>query len=143
MSAPTWDVAQKEKLRELVAERQLSCAEIGRVIGKTKNAVVGMMRRMKISNAKYSTGFAEPPSTTQPTPKQKKPRFKPYQSPPLPFMDLSECVHLFDVAHNQCRWSHEDNKFMCCGKPVLKGYSYCVTHKEIAYVPFKPKKETL
>jgi GcrA cell cycle regulator len=139
MSAATWTEAQLDRLRELAEAHQLSCAEMGRELGKTKNSIVGKMRRLGINKlSSASAAFVDPKRTTQP-PAKSEPKASPYRPPSLPTMGILECVHLLDVTHNQCRWPHSDDYKLCCGRSIIKGYPYCAAHVSVGHQ--LPKKK--
>lgn len=104
-----WEEGQVEKAKQLRRDGKTS-AEIAKILGKTKNQIVGVLYRAKIkSERKVVTKKATIPAK--------------FKSTPLPDRGC-------------CHWPIGDG---WCSAPVLPGSSYCREHDAKAYVRPTPK----
>ncbi|MCC3246701.1 GcrA family cell cycle regulator [Methylocystis sp. WRRC1] len=120
-----------------------SAAEIGKLLGRTKNSVIGRAHRMGLANA------AKPqhaPITKPPRPaKARKPKERELSvpeiiPPPIDHIEIPEGVSFADLRANGCRWvigNPED--LTCCGAPASHaGSAWCSHHRALVYV--RPRK---
>lgn len=134
------------RIRELAAPNELSAAQIGAMIGLTRNAVIGLCRRhgIKLRAARRRPIGAPPPWA--PRPKPSPPRavapavvvdLADYQPPalicePVPDdLDASAPVAFMDLGAGQCRWIEgrpNGLDTLYCGRRVLHGKSWCRDH---------------
>jgi GcrA cell cycle regulator len=152
----TWTSESIERLRCLHAG--LSCGQIAREIGVTRNAVIGKMNRLGLSRPKDVIGrqleqrraarLARP--KTPGTWRSRRPRLNifaqhemlmtafPRPQPPaedIPIYNGRGCT-LFELSQMKCRWpiSNPDAEDFCfCGNEPVKGLPYCLGHARIAY----------
>ena len=143
-----WDESNVTRLRELW-EQGLPTAQIGKLLGFTKNAVVGKAHRI---------GLERRPSPIRRT--AVKPDRKKARSPIIPKLNFenksndNKEVHknknvfhpvtsLFSTQNKKgCEWplGHPDESdFHFCGKERIEGKPYCLNHCNVAYV--LPEKE--
>ncbi|MFV0430987.1 MAG: GcrA family cell cycle regulator [Alphaproteobacteria bacterium] len=106
----------EERIAELTKlwSQELSTAEIGRMLGITKNAVVGKAHRLGL-------------------PKRQSP-IKKIAKKPKPKLDL---IRLENLEHGMCCWPSgdpNDDDFHFCGKPSIPSKPYCLDHCKQAYV---------
>jgi GcrA cell cycle regulator len=152
----TW-TSERIKLLKRCFHAGLSCGQIAREIGVTRNAVIGKMSRVGLSRPKDLIGrqleqrraarLARPktPSTWRP----KRPRLNsfaqhevlmafPRAQPPaedIPIYNGRGCT-LLELSQGKCRWpisSPGANDFCFCGNETVKGLPYCLGHARIAY----------
>lgn len=112
-----WTDEQIEELIRLWNEGHPT-SEIGRLLGTTKNAVVGKAHRMGL--------------TKRQSPIRKKP-------------EVSRVIRLNELRAGMCCWPIGEPgtpEFRFCGKPAVAGKPYCGEHCAKAYVSGKDRKET-
>ena len=144
-----WDDNNVSKLRELW-DQGLPTAQIGKLLGFTKNAVVGKAHRI---------GLERRPSPIRRT--AVKPDRKKARSPIIPKLNFE--VKKDEVKENQvhqqtfqplvknlftksvkrgCEWPEghpDESDFKFCGKERFEDKPYCINHCAVAYVI--PEKE--
>jgi GcrA cell cycle regulator len=108
----------------------LTTAEIGRMIGVSKNAVVGKAHRLQLPArpSPIKRGKSVRPKHTVAVPRPAKPR----------------PVQQFTVGNAACKWpiGHPDEPgFHFCGERALVSKPYCQNHYEKAYIPAKPRSD--
>lgn len=115
-----WTKDEAAKARQLW-EKGKTASEIADVLGtgKTRNAVIGKLYRMKLTGK------------NAPARKQRK-QTKKLQ----PF--VSGVIRSFDC----CQWiDGEGNSRVFCEAPAVKGKPYCEHHRARAYVKIDPSKD--
>ena len=144
-----WDDSNVTKLRELW-DQGLPTAQIGKLLGFTKNAVVGKAHRI---------GLERRPSPIRRT--AVKPDRKKARSPIIPKLnfEVKKDEVKENLAHHQtfqpvvknlftknvkraCEWPEghpDESDFKFCGKERFEDKPYCIDHCAIAYVI--PEKE--
>ena len=141
----TWTTERVEQLRHCVGAG-LTCAQIAREIGVSRNAVIGKLNRLGLSRGRA-------PAAARPergdTARMRRPhvltqrqilRAVYAQAPasaetPTPIVSLARCS-LFELAHDKCRWPLSDpgaEDFSFCGNSVVSGLPYCSGHARMAY----------
>jgi len=148
-----WNDDNVAKLRDLW-DQGLPTAQIGKLLGFTKNAVVGKAHRI---------GLERRPSPIRRT--AVKPDRKKARSPIMPklnFENTSEKVNEFNkiqqnfqptvknifnrVTKRGCEWPQghpDETDFHFCGKERFDDKPYCINHCAVAYVlPDKEETET-
>jgi GcrA cell cycle regulator len=152
----TWTLERIALLKRCL-HAGLSCGQIAREIGVTRNTVIGKMNRLGLSRPKDVIGrqlkqrsarLARPktPRTWRP----KRPRLNifaqhgmlmaafPRSQPPaedIPIYNGRGCT-LLELSQGKCRWpisSPGANGFCFCGNEPVKGLPYCPGHARIAY----------
>jgi GcrA cell cycle regulator len=153
----TWTSERIELLKRCL-HAGLSCRQIAREIGVTRNAVIGKMNRLGLSQPKDVIGrqleqrraarLARPktPGTWRP----KRPRLNifaqhemlmaafPRSQPSaedIPIYNGRGCS-LLELSQGKCRWPINNpgaEDFCFCGNEPVKGLPYCLGHARIAY----------
>ncbi len=126
----TWTPERVDAVTRLWNEG-LTTAEIGRLVGMSKNAVVGKAHRLRLPPRpspikQRGRGIRSVPKAASPKPV--KPRL----------------VSHLTVGNAACKWpfGHPDEPgFHFCGERALLGKPYCQEHYERAYVPAKPRSD--
>ena len=144
----SWTDEDIERLKKLWSEGH-STAEIGRLIGKSKNAVVGKAHRLSLA------ARPSPIKKTTVTPKAVEPlkdkdagtdTGTPRRAPPTP-TEISQSqgtVAKGKAKGLACQWPYghpDDAEFKFCLREVLPGKPYCPEHSSIAYIPANRKGE--
>ena len=143
-----WDDNNVSKLRELW-DQGLPTAQIGKLLGFTKNAVVGKAHRI---------GLERRPSPIRRT--AVKPDRKKARSPIIPKLNFETAKEIVEVHKPQpsfqpvvknlftkhtkrgCEWPNghpDETDFKFCGKDRFEDKPYCLDHCAVAYVI--PEKE--
>jgi GcrA cell cycle regulator len=143
----------------------LSCSQIARELGVTRNAVIGKMNRLGLSRPKdviaaqqahrraARLAQAKGPSTSTPRmwrPKSARPNiFAQHEmlasafgepqprAAEVPIADGGGCT-LLELGQEKCRWPVSQAgvaDFRFCGNTPVKGLPYCMGHARIAYRP--------
>lgn len=125
----TWTDAKLRELERLWA-RGDSASQIGRQIGKTKGAVIGMARRRKLPPRKspIRTRDPKPPAPMPPKLHDGKTTFVAARPLKLAKPTAAARTCLFPMWPDGADPTHE-----YCGKRVQPGSSYCKTHHAICY----------
>jgi GcrA cell cycle regulator len=144
----SWNESNVARLKELW-DQGLPTAQIGKLLGFTKNAVVGKAHRI---------GLERRPSPIRRT--AVKPDRKKARSPIVPTLKFESSNEEFKEVRNQqifqptvknlftnqtkrgCEWPEghpDESDFKFCGKDRFDDKPYCIDHCEVAYVI--PEKE--
>jgi GcrA cell cycle regulator len=140
-----WTSERVDQLRTCV-NAGLTCSQIADEIGVSRNAVIGKIHRLGLSqgNSAEASALRRPPRV--------RPRMTPRQIVHAIFteprrvaeMEVVEvgCVEsadrcsLLELAHGKCRWpinDPTDEDFAFCGNDAVAGMSYCAGHVRLAY----------
>jgi GcrA cell cycle regulator len=143
-----WTNFKEAKLRQLWSEG-IPCSQIGKLMGTSKNAIIGKANRLKLPAR--ASGFprsvpkprkpkalkmpvGRPPKDIEPKPspkawrKGKKPREAAWNALPG-----SSPVELVDLEPHHCRWPiGADSPFLYCAQHRHQGSSYCEAHALMA-----------
>jgi GcrA cell cycle regulator len=157
MSATTW-TSERIELLKRGFHGGLSCGQIARQIGVTRNAVIGKMNRLGLSRPKdvigsdleqrHAARLAHPKTARTWRPKRPRlnifaqhemlmaafPRPQP-RAEDIPISNGRGCT-LFELSQMKCRWPISNpgaEDFCFCGNEPLKGLPYCLGHARIAY----------
>jgi GcrA cell cycle regulator len=141
-------------------EEGLTTREIGQKLGLTKNAICGLIYRMRQHGVVMSP-TKNKPIAPQPKPKpveekvvvvKLKPPKPPKQPPPLPLFEKLEPppapepveqqvirlgIKFIDLKAESCRYvisGRTPDQFRFCGDPKKTG-AYCAEHAALCYVP--------
>jgi GcrA cell cycle regulator len=153
----TWTSERIELLKRSL-HAGLSCSQIAREIGVTRNAIIGKRNRLGLSRPKDVIGrqleqrravrLARP--KTSRTWRPRRPRLDVFAQherlmavfsrpqPPaedIPIHSGRGCT-LLELSQGKCRWpisSPGSNDFCFCGNEPVKGLPYCLGHARIAY----------
>jgi GcrA cell cycle regulator len=137
-----WTTERVDLLKSCL-EAGLSCGQIAREIGVTRNAVIGKIHRLGLSRGRPTAGQAERPGTPtrrSATLLRRRIMRSVYADAPTPAVEdpAAGAVHcsLLDLATGRCRWPINDpgsENFCFCGNHAVAGLSYCAGHARIAY----------
>lgn len=136
-----WDSELETKAIDL-ALQGYSCRQIGEVIGKQKNAVVGKLYRLR-KQGKLRVNLRKAKRTaikrTVIAHRNGKVVVAKFSATTLPLIDRTDeppslQMSLLDLENGNCRYPHgEGSQIRFCGHPVAKG-AYCAFHAKICYV---------
>ena len=155
----TWSSERIELLKRRF-HAGLSCSQIAREIGVTRNAVIGKLNRLGLSRPKdviseqleqrRAARPARPKTSRTWRPKRPRlnnfaqhqvliaafPRPQPYAED-VPVYNGRGCT-LLELSQGKCRWPISNpgaEEFCFCGNEPVKGLPYCLGHARIAYRP--------
>jgi GcrA cell cycle regulator len=154
----TWTSERVALLRSYF-DAGLSCSQIAREIGTTRNAVIGKMHRLGLSRPKDA--FAdrlEARNAARPKAVRRKPwrlsihaqremlmATYPGRAAEEPAVESAHKCSLLELSQAQCRWPISEpgaEDFAFCGNRSVDGLSYCVGHARIAYrVPGRARRQ--
>ena len=148
-----WDEENITKLRELW-DQGLPTAQIGKLLGFTKNAVVGKAHRIGLERrpSPIRRTAVKPDRKKARSPVMPKLNFENKENPNLSQSESSSfnpvVKSMFNTsAKRGCEWpvGHPDETdFHFCGKERFDDKPYCLDHCEVAYVvPEKEENEKL
>jgi GcrA cell cycle regulator len=153
----TWTSERIELLKHCL-HAGLSCGQIAREIGVTRNAVIGKINRLGLSRPKDVIGrqleqrhAARParPKTAR-TWRPKRPHLNIFaqhemlmgafptpqpRAEDIPIYNGRGCT-LLELSERKCRWPISNpgvEDFCFCGNEPIKGLPYCLGHARIAY----------
>jgi GcrA cell cycle regulator len=137
----TWTADRIEQLK-ICFDAGLSCGEIAREIGVSRNAVIGKINRLHLARF--------PSATTRQRPRKAPLRLvtqheiltalraePPPPAEPAPVHHGFRCS-LVELGEGTCRWPISDpgaRDFGFCGDRSVAGLPYCAAHARIAYQP--------
>jgi GcrA cell cycle regulator len=146
----TW-TSERIELVKRCLHAGLSCGQIAREIGVTRNAVIGKMNRLGLSRPKDVIGRQLEQRRTARLARPKTPRIwrsrphhemlmaafpRPQPRPEdIPIYNGRGCT-LFELSQGKCRWPISNpgaEDFCFCGNEPVKGLPYCLGHARIAY----------
>jgi len=167
MSVPkraSWDPERVEEMKRRF-DAGLSCSQIARELGVTRNAVLGKLHRLRLTRPRdlasgqieqrRAARLARPKTPRPPSPRIWLPRrlrlnvaaqhellaeaF--WAAPPrveeVPIHNGRGCT-LLELGSAHCRWPINNPgaaDFCFCGNEPVKGLPYCAGHARIAYRP--------
>lgn len=108
-------------------------SDIAAVLGVTRNAVMGQLRRMKLLGFRRKAQAEA--NKTRPKLRVVKVKKEVITAPVLNPEDY-KCT-ILQVNDNKCRWPRDDG--WSCGMPTEEGTPYCTPHCRVAYMPSKPR----
>ena len=138
-----WTPEKIKELRRLWA-KGLSSGDIGRLLGVSKNAIVGKVHRLELESRPSpilggKEEIPDPPKKTvskKATKSAKKTAPSKKATEKKTIEEEKEGTQLVDLTPNSCRWPMGDPKnadFVFCGKKVVPGKIYCAEHCAVAY----------
>ena len=139
----TWTTERIALLKNLM-DAGLSCGQIAREIGVSRNAVIGKANRLGLSRFEKRVDRAPGQTGTRKNrniaAKHRTLRAlwaKPQVAPAEADDSISRCS-LMELREWHCRWPCGDpnsKDFGFCGNPPVDGLPYCSAHARIAYRP--------
>lgn len=151
-----WDEERVNTLIKMISEGYTG-AEVGNVLGCTRNSVLGMVHRLRKKAARQGTpilglgtandgqrrhGPSDSPRQIKiAIPKITNPALASKATLALPTTSFlksksSECRFMYATRN-------EDGTWDMCGRPTEGNLPFCPGHAELIYVPVKPKSETV
>jgi len=147
MTMETWTAERIEQLRNCVVTG-LTCSQIAAEIGVSRNAVIGKIHRLGLSQGRPAAAPARPCP-----PRVRRPRLSLLRlvgadaadgtasvAPDPVAIDNAQCCSLLDLEQGKCRWpvnepanSSRGADFAFCGNEAVAGFSYCAGHARMAY----------
>jgi GcrA cell cycle regulator len=127
----TWTPEKLELMRTLWLEGN-SASVIGEQLGVTKNAVIGMVFRLKIRRAPNTPRFSLPEAREAAKPKP-KPKLAPPRKPPPP-PPRPRWVSLMELRVDSCRYPRDGAtgvEFCSAVAPFLS--PWCPEHRALCY----------
>ena len=146
---PQWLSDEADRMTMALHTEGMSATAIGAVMGVSKNAVIGLIRRIKDSNGTYRPQ-ASPMRTkglrTDGTPMP--PKVERLPKPPTTTIrgSCNPAVLAYVPAHRgKCLWpmwgDHERPTMRFCDGPTTgPGQSYCAHHRAIAWQPREDRR---
>jgi len=154
----TWNAERVEALKRCVAAG-LSCSRIAYEIGVSRNAVIGKMHRLGLSQPKelrQRERAARPARVDIPgTWRHQRPRptiAAQHEMLKAAFRESAPCEEiairsgrecsLFELGQEKCRWPISTPgaaDFCFCGNEPVKGLPYCPGHARLAYRPARAR----
>jgi GcrA cell cycle regulator len=148
----TWNSERIELLKRCL-HAGLSCGQIAREIGVTRNAVIGKRNRLGLSRPNIGRQLEQRRAARLAHPKTPRPKHSrlnifaqhemlmapfPRPQPPaedIPIYNGRGCT-LLELSQGKCRWPISNpgaEDFCFCGNEPVKGLPYCLGHARIAY----------
>lgn len=130
-----WTPEGDETIRSMRAAGH-SFGEIGKVLGVTKNSVIGRARRMDIPKPDTAPSMQPPPSHGKGQPRPKREREPTLLAKPEPTWQALRAPPTQPIAppRDGCAWlDGERHRWVHCGRMLWRG-SYCEGHYRRAYV---------
>ena len=140
----TWTTERITLLKNRI-DAGLSCAQIAREIGVSRNAVIGKANRLGLSRFKSPVGqpgpvaskIARPGKVTQHRILRALRRESQLAFAEVPGGSPNRCS-FFELQPWHCRWPISDpgaEDFAFCGNNPVEGLPYCAAHARLAYRP--------
>jgi GcrA cell cycle regulator len=142
----TWTEERVALLRDRV-DAGLTCGQIAREIGVSRNAVIGKVNRLGLSRFKSMIAgepgrpaapkIARPKMPIRQRPYPALPRKQPLAFPE-PEVDAAKRCSLLELQQGHCRWPISEpgaEDFGFCGNQRVDGLPYCAAHARMAYRP--------
>jgi GcrA cell cycle regulator len=145
MTALTWTSERVALLKSRIAAG-LTCAQVAREIGVSRNAVIGKVNRLGLSRLKSATAAPSARAVPQTIAHRmaNRERIAPAlrrKQQPAPIEIPVESAHrrsLLELQRGHCRWPISEpgaHDFGFCGNKQLDGLPYCAGHARMAYRP--------
>ncbi len=149
ISSLTWSPERIAQLKHCF-NAGLTCSQIAREIGVTRNAVIGKMNRLGLSQPRDRLAVQTQRARRPARPRAQK-RWSPYsvadqhkllreafpqaRVEEIPIHNGRGCT-LLELARGRCRWPVNDpgaENFCYCGNEASAGLPYCAGHARLAY----------
>ena len=148
-----WTEQQGKIAKDLCAKGK-TAAEIGVVVKKTRNAVIGYLNRNGIRMSDVTGKFAPPVPRKPPVRVERKAgvihnKLKPIvKKPPILKFDPVRTkdgimgIPFLKSGPNQCRYIIEERPAIICGEPTKSmSCSWCEEHYNVVYVKAEPRSQ--
>jgi hypothetical protein len=129
---PPWTAAEDAELRRLVADK-LSARLIESHLGRTRSAVIGRCRRLRLKLHNRPNGISTLAVRRAAAPKPPPIPLPPPQPQPP---EAGKRVSISDLANRHCRYIGERPELLTldtpvyCGMPTKVGSSWCPWHRK-------------
>jgi GcrA cell cycle regulator len=148
-----WTAERERQLRTMLTYHDMSCAEMARALGVTKNAICGKTSRMGLSiprpdvdpESSHGRRLARRREQARvrkmgPPPRPPRPLWKPRRVRAEPAQAVSGGpVDIVGLTAKTCRWplwdNHATGDKMYCGAMTVEGQPYCILHFKMATPP--------
>jgi GcrA cell cycle regulator len=138
------DPVNIERLVVMWETAGLPAAEIGKILGVSKSAIIGKAHRLGLVDRapprtarllKIEQDIEQPPQIPQMRTNKRPLAFPvPPSPPPPPPEPAYGTLKLLALRHNSCRWPEGDGPiFVFCGRPRHHESSYCAEHHAMAH----------
>ena len=128
---------RKDRIREMWVEGGLSGAEIGKLLGVSKNTIAGHVHRLGLKPRARSPAKPRRVKASALKPPAPLP-------PPPPEAPPSLGIAIEDLTHAHCRFPYGDSApFSFCGCTPAPDSVYCAFHHALCRVPIKPYQRQL
>jgi GcrA cell cycle regulator len=149
ISPSTWNTDRIDQLKRCF-DAGLTCSQIAREIGVTRNAVIGKMNRMGLSRPRdvLSAQMRRAAKLARPKPqrdwrrlsviaqrKMLRDAYPTTEPEEIPIHNGRGCT-LLELTQGQCRWPINEpgaDNFCFCGNEAFQALPYCVGHARLAY----------
>lgn len=133
MRLVAWTKAERALVVQLY-EAGYSYSQIANELGKTRNAVAGVLLRIRTGKEQVSIAKPKPRLRASPKPKS-EPMAKPRPTYKMRSVETAPqgAKELHELAALECRWAYGDGPFLFCGHPTNLKSSYCEKHHNIVY----------
>jgi GcrA cell cycle regulator len=134
----TWTTERVEQLKSFL-DAGLSCGQIAREIGVTRNAVIGKVSRLNLSRLKGPRERNAAPRAARPRIVTQHQILMSIRAQPAAQENLIDSRHrcsLLDLGQGKCRWPISEpgaQDFWFCGDKPVESLPYCAGHARIAY----------
>jgi GcrA cell cycle regulator len=131
-----WTDDRVEALKELWASGW-SSGHIARLLGVTRNAVMGKIHKLGLHKTHRPAGTTEPAAHIPPNSAWLHPKAAPPSLPPEPPSD-GKGIQFTELTNVTCRWpkgTPGDEAFCFCGSPTADlsdSRPYCAAHTQLA-----------
>jgi hypothetical protein len=128
----------EDRLAKEMAEQGRSSREIGKVLGRSRNAILGRFHRLGV---KWEGKWAKPKQLVV------DPKAEPAPSPPAVFniADYPPNRPWLERRRGECAFPVTGagaDTVSCCARTEGKGADvYCAQHREVMYVPKPPRRK--
>jgi hypothetical protein len=124
-----WDNATIEELKNLYINKQHTTNEIAKILGFTKNAIIGKIHRLNLNDEKAD----KETSITKVVNRKLQSNYGKFK--------------LEDIEFGMCVWpehsfkKNKEDRFTFCGHQVVNGKSYCQNHLSLVYLGTKKQSK--
>jgi GcrA cell cycle regulator len=147
MTTQQWNEERVEQLRSCVSAG-LTCSQIAKEIGVTRNAVIGKIHRLGLAPGRRPARAVDTTRAERvragPLARRRMlrallaeaPRVIEQPTAEAAIVDSAQRCSLIELAPGKCRWPINDPgaaDFGFCGNAAMSGLSYCTGHARMAY----------
>ena len=141
----SWTDDRVETLKRMWSEGQSASAIAKELGGVTRNAVIGKVHRLGLSNRTEEPEAAAPAPAPAPEPVAREKPAAPRAVPQPAAAPLRpKKLTLMELTERTCKWPIGDpatDKFWFCGLPSVAGKPYCEAHVGVAFQPMSSRRD--